>query len=246
MVSIVSQVLIGLLTTLIGIALGVTWRLSHQRIVYWRARHFWRPFISEDLKIVIGKFREFDSFEFSGLVGVGDMQAAAEIVAFFSGLGFRRQSGVDIVYQDQLRGELYGANLICVCGPDGNRVTERLLRRINHTIDFHDATSLHDDQTDMDYRPEFEVTSDGHKDITLDYGVLIKASNPFDSRHTVMITAGCYGYGTWAGAKLAASSPFLRNELVQDGNDVECLFRVEIVEEFPQIPEIVIIRKIGI
>ena len=80
--AIVREVLIGLLTTFIGFVIGFTWRMSRRQVTYWRARRFWRPFVSGDLKIVLARFREFDSWEPSGLVGVGGMQAAAELVAF--------------------------------------------------------------------------------------------------------------------------------------------------------------------
>lgn len=107
---------------------------------------------------------EFDTFEASGLVGVGDMQAAAEVSAFFAELGFRRRAHTaEIVYQDQLAGDFYGANLICIGGPEGNRVTERILKRINHSIKFVAGTSLRDVDTDTIYSPEFETRSEGKK-----------------------------------------------------------------------------------
>src|ERR1700722_6750320 len=57
---IVIQILIGLLTIFIGFLLGNAWQISRRRVVYWQARRFWRPFVSGDVKIVIGRFREFD------------------------------------------------------------------------------------------------------------------------------------------------------------------------------------------
>lgn len=244
--TIVSQILIGLLTTLVGFALGFTWQLSRRSIIYWRARRFWRPFVSGQSKIVVGRFREFDTFEASGLVGVGDMQAAAEVAAFFAELGVRRgANAIDIVYQDQFSGDLYGANLISIGGPEGNRVTERILRRINHSIKFDSGSSLRDTETDTVYNPEFETEGEGRKTLVLDYGLLIKAPNPLDPRHTVMIIAACYGYGTWAGARLARSSQFLHTELAEQGEAIECLFKVEVIEEAPQIPNIVLTRRIS-
>lgn len=244
--TIVSQILIGLLTTFIGFTLGFTWQLSRRGINYWRARRFWRPFISAELKIVVGRFREFDTFEASGLIGVGDMQAAAEVTSFFAELGFRRRArAIDIIYQDQLAGDLYSANLICIGGPEGNRVTERILRRINHTIEFDGGgTSLRDTETGTVYNPEFETDHEGKKTLTLDCGFLIKAPNPLDKRRTVVILAACYGYGTWAGATLARSPQFLHTDLVGQGEAIECLYKVEVIEEVPQIPNIILIRRL--
>jgi len=246
--TIVSQILIGLLTTFTGFIAGFTWQLSRRSITYWRARRFWRPFVLGESKIVIGRFREFDTFEASGLVGVGDMQAAAEVAAFAAELGFRRRArAVDIVYQDQLTGDLYGANLICIGGPEGNRVTERILKGLNTSIEFDsgtDKTSLLDTDTNTAYTPEFETGSERQKTLVLDYGLLIKAPNPLDTRHSVIIIAACYGYGTWAGARMARSPQFLRTELAARGQAMECLYKVEVIKEAPQIPNVVSIRPI--
>jgi hypothetical protein len=86
------------------------------------------------------------------------------VSAFFAELGFRRRAHTaEIVYQDQLAGDFYGANLICIGGPEGNRVTERILKRINHSIKFVAGTSLRDVDTDTIYSPEFETRSEGKK-----------------------------------------------------------------------------------
>jgi hypothetical protein len=247
--AVVGQILIGLLTTFIGFLLGVAWQMSRRRITYWRARRFWRPFFSGDMKIVMARFREFDAFEASGLVGVGGMQAAAELVSLLDDLGLRRMGrNIDIVYHDQLPGDLYGVNIVCIGGPDGNQVTRRILERIEHTIALGDPQrheiSIRDANTDEVYNPERELDREGRKNVTLDYGLLVKAPNPFDPRRTVLVFAGSFGYGTWAGVKLARSPQFLRSPLVSQGSAVECLYRTEVIEEIPQQPDIVLIRPI--
>jgi hypothetical protein len=47
-------------------------------------------------------------------------------------------SSLDIVYHEQLTGELYGANLVCIGGPDANEVTGRMMARIKNTIELGD------------------------------------------------------------------------------------------------------------
>ncbi len=245
--AVVSQVVIGLLTTFVGFALGFTWHVSRRKLTYWRARHFWRPFVSGDLKIVVGRFKDFDTFEASGLVGVGDMQAAAEVVSFFDDLGLRRLgSAIDIVYHDQLAGNLYAANLVCIGGPDANQVTERILKNIHHTIELESGViSIRDTRTGEIYEPNREHDRDNREIVVLDYGLLIQAPNPFDSHRSVMIVAGGYGYGTWAGVKLARSPQFLHSELASKGQAIECLYRTEIIREVPQKPEVVLVRQIS-
>ena len=243
------QILIGLLTIFIGFILGSTWQISRRRLSYLRARRFWRPFLSADLQIVIGRFQEFNAFEASGFVGVGDMQAAAEIAAFFDDLGLRRSGHTaSIVYHDRLAGDLYGANLICIGGPDANKVTDRILGRINHTIKLGDPRQheifLHDAETGEIYSPKVERDSENREVIASDYGLLVKAPNPYDSHRSTMIFAGSFGYGTWGGVKLTRMSEFLRAKLVRRGAAVECLYKVEILEEMPQRPEIVLMRQV--
>jgi hypothetical protein len=323
-----SQVLIGLLTIFIGFILGSTWQLSRRTLLYWRARRFWRPFVSRDLKIVVGRFiREFSAFEASGVVGVGDMQAAAEVVSFFDDIGLRRLgSAIDIVYHDQLTGDLYDGNLVCIGGPDSNRVSDLILKKIGHTIDVGDGqgsvisqsavapehqpgpaqTSLRrglpalrrlakrriffepgslvavppsayvttgspdrawrsrpgsppgrerrppgppprlkDTKTGETYSPSREIDEEGREIVTVDYGLLVQAPNPWEPRHKVMIVAGGYGYGTWAGVKLARSPQFLRSQLALRGKAVECLYKTDVIEEIPQRPEIIIVRPIS-
>jgi len=107
------QVLIGLLATFIAYMAGLARRTSFRQLTYWRARRFWRPFISGNLKIVSARFRDFNDWEASGLVGVGGMQAAAELTAFLDDVGYRRLgASLEIVYHDRIAGDLSGTSLV--------------------------------------------------------------------------------------------------------------------------------------
>ncbi len=248
---ILGQILIGLLTAFIGFLLALSWQASRRGLTYWRARALWRPFMSGDLMIVIGRFAELNQFEASGLVGVGDMQAAAELAAFFGNLRFRSfDRSTDIVYGDQLAGDLYGANLVCIGGPGANTVTERMLKRIDCTIKFGNSRlheiSIQDTKAGKIYSPAAGGASDsqGDETVTLDFGVLVKTRNPFDPAHNVLIIAGSFGYGTWAGAKLARSAQFLRDPLVSEGLPIECLYKTEVIGGMPQQPQVISLREI--
>ena len=78
----------------------------------------WRPFASGDLKIITGDLTRvypgLKKFEAGGLVGIGDVQAAAELVAFFGKVGFLGfNRSMDVVRGNRPIGELYGLNLVC-------------------------------------------------------------------------------------------------------------------------------------
>jgi hypothetical protein len=242
------QVVVGLVTTFVGFILGFAWHVLRQKVTYWRARRFWRPFISNDLKIVVGRFREFDAFEASGLAGVGDMQAAAELVAFLGKVGLRTSGrSVDIIYHDQLPGEFYGSNLVCIGGPDANRATKRMLSRIHRTIAIGDSnTSFRDSENGEVYSSVAakEPGSGEREVVTLDYGLVVKATNPINPDSSVLVFAGSFGYGSWAGVRLAQLPEFLAAQPVSEGASIECLCKTEVFEEIPQRPKIVLLRRI--
>jgi hypothetical protein len=247
---IAEQVLIGLVTTFAGFLIALTWRMSRRHWIFWRAWRFWRPLFSGDVNIVVARFDQFNSWEASGLVGVGGMQAAAEIVSFLNDLGVQGAGRkTDIVYHDRADGELYGSNLICIGGPDANSVTRLILEKLEYGIrlgipEQHDIT-ITDVKNGRSYVPEVEHVARGETRVTLDHGVVIKEQNPFNRERCILILAGSFGFGTWAAAKLLRSRQFLANPLVRKGVNVECLFKSEIIDEIPQEPEIITIREVS-
>ena len=253
---ILEQILIALVATFIGVLGGRFWKKSLLYYTYLRARRFWRPIVSGDVQVVVGRFKRFAGWEPSGLVGVGDMQATAELVAFFDDLGYRRLGrSPKIAYHDQLAGQLADVSLVCIGGPDANKLTRYMLEQIHHTIepgnpDGH-VISFLDAKKKKVYSP---IPEQGRRQwpdlrgspaIAVDYGLLIKAPNPFNPKRGVIIIAGSFGYGTWAGIKLARSKPFLRDRRVRKGRAIECLYSTTIINEIPQQPKIEILREIS-
>lgn len=248
------QIIIGIIAIFAAFVISLTWDAGRRGRVYWRARRFWRPFLTGDVKIIVDKFDKFRDWEPSGLVGVGGMQATLEVRALLNDLGFndlglrRTRRRVEIVYHDQIQGNLGDYSLVCIGGPDANRITERIVNRLNSAISLgipedNDITirDLQDDR--KPYLPE-GYRADGKNVVTLDHGVVIRAKNPYNRERCVIIVAGTYGYGTWAAAKLLRSPQFLASKPVKRGCDVECLSKAEIIKEVPQEPEILIVRPI--
>ena len=247
--SIAEQILIGLVTTFAAFLIAVTWKMSRRRWIYWRAWRFWRPLFSGDVKIVVDRFDQFNSWEASGLVGVGGMQATAEIVSFLDDLGLRSAGReVDIIYHDRADGNIYSSNLVCIGGPDANSVTKLILERIEPGISLgipeRHNIAITDVKNGRSYVPEIDPGGLDGTRVTLDHGVVIKGQNPFNQKRCVLIVAGSFGFGTWAAAKLLSSRQFLANPLVKRGLDIECLFRSVVIDEIPQEPEIILIREV--
>lgn len=247
--SIVVQILLGLIVTFLGFLIGRAWKISQRRRPYWSARRFWRPFLSGDVKIVMSKFNEFNEWEASGLVGVGGMEAAIGAVKLFDDLGLRSVGRkMDVVYHDRTDRHLYESNLVCIGGPDSNEVTKLILSRIDHTImlgipELH-LISFIDTKTHKEYGPIPDPDSQEAVSVKFDHGVIVKAPSPFDRRRYILLLAGNYGYGVWAAIKLMSSPQFLHHPYVKNGLNIECLFRSEIVNGVPMEPEIIVVREV--
>jgi hypothetical protein len=248
---IAEQILINLLAAFAGFLIASAWKGSRRRLVYWQSWRFWRPFFSGDVKIVVDRFNQFNSWEASGLVGVGGMQATAEIVSLLDDLGIRASGRqVSIVYHDRVDGNVHGSNLICIGGPDANSMTKLILQRLDLSIrlgipEQHNIV-ITDLETGRPYFPKIESAGRGDDRVTLDHGVIIKSQNPFNRKRCVLIVAGSYGFGTWAAAKLIHSRQFLTSAPVKRGLDIECLFKAEVIDEIPQEPEMILTRKISV
>ena len=242
-------IVLGILTALILSLLALLRRTSNHLRTYKKARALWRPFASGDLKIITGDltrvYSELKEFEVGGLVGIGDVQAAAELVAFFGKVGFLGfNRSMDVVRGNGPLGELYGLNVVCIGGPDANEATEEMLARIGHTLDPR-GPLIRDAKENKDYEPEEgPPDSQGKPMISLDYGVLIKTRNPEAASRQVLIIAGCSGYGTWAGAKLASSERFLRCPRVSQGGPIECLYSTDVISGVPNEPQVLVLRDL--
>jgi hypothetical protein len=93
------------------------------------------------------------------------------------------------------------------------------------------------------------LPSDEQSSAWKDFGLLVKAPNPSNPSHAVMIIAGSFGYGTWAGAMLVRSPRFLKEirsrKLLAKGRNssngiVECFFEANILGNAPGEPKIVL------
>lgn len=83
----------------------------------------------------------------------------------------------------------YGDNLVLIGFPRTNRVTDVVLSRIQPPIVFHDH-ELVDTKTGKTWNAVVE----GHQ-IVRDFGYILRARNPYNSRAVVLVVAGSQTYG---------------------------------------------------
>ena len=86
---------------------------------------------------------------------------------------------------------------------------------------------------------------EGSKSIDKDYGGIIKTANPFAQDKQVLIIAGSYGYGTWAGVRFTTSEEFIKNKAVAKNKPIECIIETDIVRRTPQKIQCLFLREIN-
>ena len=201
----------GLVTTLIGYLIGRTWQKAVDRIPFRRAKIFWQPLLNGDIQVVVSRFESASFNEPTGLVGGGDALALRELSSYFSRIGLRRHR---VVYVDEATLDRKN-NLVLLGGPDSNAVTRDALELIAPRLRLLDPgpgipVEVHDLAPAPDHGGEDSVGITPQPNVyipkaDIDYGVIIRARNPFAPDRGLVIFAGAYGYGTWGGVNLVLS-----------------------------------------
>lgn len=216
-------------------ALGV---VARQIYSWWRSlpvARFWRPIARGGVTLVLGRLdrSEFNRFEPSGVVGLGDIRALEELGDVFARGGLTRFS---IAYGGALTEKQRRGNLILLGGVDGNRLSAELMRAVGSRIEL----TNEDEATppvllDTMNTPEYRLRPALDNGTVLrDFGVLIRARNPRDTQRWIVIIAGCLGLGTWAGVRLTLSP-----ELAHSPAEFECVYRTHDDGGSPAEPVIV-------
>lgn len=254
-----TEIGVSLIAAFLGFLLGAIWRLVLESMRFRRARKYWRPFVKQDLHVVISRFFQFVTFEPSGFIGVGDANALNEMRSYLVRIGAGQLS---IAYSDAFPGERLRSNLILLGGPDANKVTELFLTRFSPRLTFdkyrdHDVTVLDqadgkryspiivDKREELLYRRGTSSPDSSEFELTRDYAVIIGMRNPFSpERRQVLVIAGCFGFGTWAGVRFATSPKFLKRLVGKLGDSFEALIEVDIAGGEPQRLTLVVARTL--
>ena len=257
----VQQTMIQLVTAFIAFALGVLINRLREIWAYFSARKFWRPLLRRDLTLVLGDgFPDLRGFEASDMVGRGDLIGSYELTTKFAAMGFRRLQPVfaDKTIGPDPSGTGLRKNLIILGGRDGNTLTRACLSRLNCTysvawLDSADGGSVSLDKISGSRQiPEFQPTRyapgglatyrpelDDRNVLVRDYGVIIRARNPFLSPKAkdkrIVIIYGCYGFGTLAAVLYSLERDFIK-EIQDTKEDIECIVGCDVVKDTPQRP----------
>lgn len=267
------NIIIGLATTLIGYVAGRAWQRFVDQLPYRRARQLWGPILSGQLQIVTSRFDSQDFTDPTGVIGAGDAMALRVLRTYFASIGFTKVEEVYVKEASLDRTK----NLILLGGPDTNEVTKDALDLIRPYVEI---TEDKDDENgtmevrDLRVAPKSDSNSSGRQrdgrysaGANLDYGIIIRANNPFNPSTTIVIIAGAFGYGSWGGANLALREEFLEkcNELIaqtvsprysrgkkslilfqkrRSWVQFECIFQVGVYDKRPHDPQDLVLRPL--
>lgn len=223
---------------ILGYIIGWVSPKIHQLVRTRRARRFWRPFSNiGNLQVVSGGHRGdyLDSWEASGLAGIGDVRAIDELQDIFFKNGLGR---LQIAFSTSPNIELIkDKDLILIGGPDANWVTLDMTSELPGRFRFGDAKHHIVSITDYATGSHYPDPPAGNV-INQDAGVIKMMPNPLYPENRLLIIGGAFGYGTLAGVKLIREDAFLRHEVIRKNRFFECLFRVKIVADEPLPAEI--------
>jgi hypothetical protein len=211
----VVNIVVGLATALIGYMIGRLWQRAVDWLRYRRARIFLGPAVKGGVQVVTSRFSVTDFHEPTGVVGGGDALALRELATFFAAIGLKN---IDTVFVDEGRLNARG-NLILLGGLDTNRVTMAAMDLLKPNVTIVDPgpgipMEVHDLAPDVELssNPETSSAPREYRAVAgqIDYGIVIRAPNPFDTSKAMIIIAGAYGHGSWAGIDLIQQPEFLR------------------------------------
>jgi hypothetical protein len=271
------NIIVGLSTALIGYAIGRLWQRLVDWLPYRQARLFLRPVMRGELQVVASRFRA-PGFP-DGMVGGGDAVALRELATFFGKIGFKHY---ETVYVDE-RHLNRKNNLVLLGGLDTNQITMDAMEEIGSNLTIVDPgpgfeMEVHDLAPDANCADgDLKGTPPLRKfkaSAKIDYGIIIRARNPFEPSKALIIVAGAYGYGTWGGIDLMQQDEFLQRcqeldslsrkarkmsatadlrfvtailktrEINRQWTPFECAFRVKVYDDRPLAPEILIFRQL--
>lgn len=102
--------------------------IRRQGMLHPPPEHPWRAFVAGQPRFVLGRFSQFETFEASGVMGVGDAACLTELSSFTRA---RYRLEIPVTYADEMGGGDLSDDLISIGGPDNNSVTRDVLRRVS-------------------------------------------------------------------------------------------------------------------
>jgi hypothetical protein len=181
-----------------------------------------------DVRVVLshaGQIGEGDA------VGVGDVMALIELLGHGYNLTNLRDS-FSFFSSLNKDGDVK-QNLITIGGPAVNPLTGGLLDSVVNATGRSKDALIEAMRLKRDALNQFLDSGRGGK--SFDVGVIIKTKNPYERNSEVLIVFGWTGYGTWGAMRFVFSDELKKKIKTLQGNYFECMVKVEVQYNCPQL-----------
>jgi len=191
--------------------------------------YFWNEGLKSSINIIIPSLsKNYD--EFSLHTGHSDLKAFAITSSLLSSF----HNNADEIKMIEARYVLdrLDENIVLIGGPITNEITGEIMSNFKIPFSF-EGHVLIDNYNNKKYEPKL----DENGKILEDYAFILKTKNPYNNKNTLIIIAGCYGYGTYSGAKALTDYDILR-KIKRNGTfkSIGLIVKSHIINGIPQRP----------
>jgi len=176
-----------------------------------RALWFFRK--PQKIYVVSGTIANDTPTEVKTAILAGPDADAANVLVATIGLIYPKAL-VSHVYSSALPKEFYKENLVIVGGPVNNICSKLVLDQVYDLIHF-EGFYLCDSSS------QYSATYDENDNVLVDYGIVLRIENPFDSTKDLFLIAGCDTYGVLGAATLIS----LREEVSKQRSSIQKMLR---------------------
>ncbi len=197
--SIVSDAFLGVVITLLSTALlwVLAW-LANQA----RARSRWGFIHANHVTTVLSASTEVDTGEYlRPTTGIGQAKALA-VLAPSLRRGWKSIDLQNVVFPEEIQGRELEGDIILIGGPKTNEVTKRALEKCGGDFGVSQDGSV--------ITAHNETYSGTVHETNRDYGLIIRAENPFAAGRKMVLLSGCHTYGTIGAARFFVESKLPR------------------------------------
>lgn len=202
------DVITGLIAALIGFLIGRSWGFIKQKIVLSVGKWFWYIPKAEKIYIYIGERSTLlPEGELEPLIGLEDARAVIMLKDFLSNY---YSEIIVATNENMIEGS---CPVICIGGPLANSKTKKLelhehwpIRFLNTPYTKDSVRAIGSDDGTQVFSPKFD--SDG--DLITDISYIVRIKSPDNPNGIMFVFAGCYGKGTYGAIDYALSINNLR------------------------------------
>jgi hypothetical protein len=175
-------------------------------------------------------FHSFDNpeaGEFEEIVNFNAVRAIGVLTGYFARAGI-----ASTLHSSRSQDLTVDDNLVILGSSASNRLTRRLLKETGYTLPFEcefNPVSKEDRRIKSSITGRSYVSQFDGRDLTVEYAILTRMTNPFRRQAEVIIAAGNYGLGTLAAITCAVAPDALAASSYQYGGSFQAIVEVPVV-----------------